>query len=154
MHHLAKLTRLFIFLLLAAGLAACSANAGDRTPTPSPMRQEFNDAIGRWEALGITSYAMNLTYRHPGWEPQTMVVEVRDGTASFTEKGCFPERDCYVRPLEAADFTLAHILPQVATLIDQRSVTHIVYHDQYFFPRIIDSPEEGWEISNFRLLDR
>lgn len=145
----------FILLLLTLPfLAACDGGepVATPTPTPSPLQLEIEEAISQFEALEVDDYTVRVTYRRPAWDPQIMDIEVVDGQATILDQNCIPERNCGLRDVEAADFTL----PAIFAVVRQQAafpegITQISYHDEYGFPRIIATAEEGsFEISNFQ----
>lgn len=141
---------LWLTLLL---LVACQSPDPDLPPTLSPMRQEVEDAFTVWESHAITNYSMRVTYNHAGWAPQILDIIVNNDEVELVEQSCIPERDCGLRPIEASDFSLASIYQAIQPIADQQAIMHIVYHDEYGFPRLIQASPDSWTITDFQPLD-
>jgi hypothetical protein len=101
----------------------------------------------------MQSYLIDIQYNEPQKNPQTMVVEVRDGVASFLDHDCMPQRTCIMSKLDPADFTIDALTARAQMLLAEGEITHLVYHDSYHYPRVIESNKGTWLISNFRPLD-
>lgn len=134
-------------------LVACGGEEAEPTPTPSPLQLEIEEAISQFEAQDIDTYTMRVTYRRRRWNPQVIDLEVVDGEATIVDQDCIPGQNCYIQPdLDANDFTL----PAIFAVIREQATLHegifqITYHDEYGFPRIVATAEEGaFEISNFQ----
>ena len=141
-----------VALLLLAG---CGADEPKVPPTPtlSPLQVELNAAAEAWQAAGIDDYTMEINFRHPGWNVQTLSVEVRDGQPEIKNHGCFPERTCAKRDVEAGRLTIDNIIAEVQAAAGRGLVQHVVYHEAFHFPRIAEVRKEAsWEVSNFQLL--
>lgn len=111
------------------------------------------EAKAGWEAQHIQSYLIDIQYNEPQKNPQSVVVEVRNGVATFLDHDCMPQRTCIMSKLDPADFTIDTLTARAQTLLLAGEITHLVYHDTYHYPRVIESGQGTWLISNFRLLD-
>lgn len=141
-----------VVLVLVALLSACQQDRVEPTPTLSPQQAEFLDAIAQWRAAGIENYTMRVTYRGPGWNPQVLNIRVTDGEPEVERHVCFPERTCAIRQMEVVDLSLDNIFNNAEQLAQRNEVGHVVYNDEYGFPRIIDTSEGDWEISDFQVV--
>lgn len=139
-------------LVLAVLMMACQQDRVEPTPTLSSQQVEVLDAIRQWRAAGIENYTVQITYRNPGWNPQIFNVRVTKGEPEIERHICFPERTCVVRQMDAADLSLDSIFNQVEQQVQRNEVGHVVYNDEYGFPRIIDTTEGDWEISDFQVV--
>lgn len=142
--------------LLVIWLAGCGGAGGETAvatppPTPSSREQELSAAQANWQAQQIQSYLIDIQYNEPAKDPQTLVVEVRDGTATFLDHDCMPQRTCALSKLDPATFTIDALIARAQTLLIEGEITHLVYHDTYHYPRVIESAKGTWLISNFRL---
>ncbi len=144
-------------LLIIAGCLFCLMMAGcgagePPEPTLTPLQLELQESIQAWDGHGVDSYTMQVTYRKDGWNPQILRVRVEAGVAEIEDQACMPERTCYERPLEAADYSIDAILAVVAEQIAVNGVTQAVFHEEYSFPRIVKTTEGEYEISDFQPL--
>lgn len=143
--------RIFLFTLLL--LAACQSPDPDIPPTLTPIRQELEDAFAEWDTHAITNYSMRITYHHTGWHTQILDIVVNNDTVELVDHSCIPERDCGLRPIEAVDFSLDSIHKAVQPIADQQEILHVVYHEEYGFPRIIQAIPDSWTITDFQPLE-
>ena len=142
-----------LFCLFAGGLVSCRSEGNiEVTPTLSPLQQELQHSAEAWQAHNIDSYTMQVTYRKGSWHPQILQIRVVSGVAEIEEHDCMPERDCGLRSVEAEDFSIDAILAAVLAQATINGVDHVVYHEDYAFPRISQTANGSYEISNFKPL--
>ena len=142
-----------LLVLLLVGCGGGETAVSPIPPTPSTRQQELTEAKAGWEAQHIQSYLIDIQYNEPQKNPQNVVVEVRDGVAAFLDHDCMPQRTCIMSKLDPADFAIDALIARTQTLLAEGEITHLVYHDTYHYPRVIESGQGTWLISNFRLLD-
>lgn len=143
-------------MLVLLALAGCVGEPAETVEGPapvSPQRQAMDAAAQAWQGQGIDSYTMKVQYNPPGWNAQLLDITVRDHEAEFVTHKCMPERTCALRQLDEADFTIDRIISSAQLLIDRGVVEHVVYHETYDFPRVIESPEGTWILSDFKPLE-
>jgi hypothetical protein len=143
---------LVVSFLFCLSLAACGGGEPPE-PTLTPLQIELQESIQAWEAHGIDSYTMQVTFRKAGWHPQIMNIRVEAGAAEIEDQTCMPERTCYERPLEAADYSIDAILALIAEQLAVNGVSQAVFHEEYSFPRITKTLVGEFEISDFKPLD-
>lgn len=149
--------RAWLICLCCLGLlASCGGEdvvATTAVPTPSPREQALAAAKADWEAQQLNSYSIDIQYNEPQKNAQNLVVEVRQGEASIVSHSCMPQRTCVMLQLAPADFTIDHLIARTETLLAAGDITHLVYHESYAYPRIIESQQGTWLISNFQPLE-
>ncbi len=96
------------------------------------------EARKQWEAAGIESYRLQLTYNEGRGAMQAIRLVVEDGEVIELKHDCFPAEICFKVPIEKSTFTVPGIFNLIDELAAQKIPLAILRFDEaYGYPAAI-----------------
>jgi hypothetical protein len=125
----------------------------------------IDKAEGEWQALGITSYRIEVMVASI-WHAQTYKLTVREGEVVEESASCIPAPTesgvCEVQPFDAADYTVPGLFEYARSkaIFEGGKFTQITFDPNYSFPVKVffDNPdiideESSWRVTTFEVLE-
>mgnify|MGYP006921588881 CR=1 FL=1 len=174
-----RILRIIVSILFLLLLTACNAGVetegNSETAVPNLLQttteEEHEPFVSRladiqaakaaWEAHDIEAYQVNLAYRPVQKNPQLLRIQVRGDDIELLKHDCMPAQNCVmINDLDLSALTIDAVLAQVEAMAEAENpeaeifhLGHIVYHDTYDFPRLIESSQGAWTFTDFRVLE-
>lgn len=115
--------------------------------------QRLQAARALWDSHHITDYSLRVRYSQPTWNVQILTIAVESGVVTDSDQSCFPERDCILRDIDPAQFTIDKLLEvaeNVAHLNLPASDMDITFNATYGYPNAIVYPDAFWNLESFQ----